>query len=96
MNPKKIFDFIGKKNPKYELENISKTKIIPELLKFIDNPSEELQLDVINENPRYIRYIKNSTEKIQLMVAEKDPLSILGVNNPTEKVQLTMVENNIN
>ncbi len=73
MNPKIIFDFIGKKNPKYDLENIIKFygtgmylgssernynyDVTEKLFKFIDDPSEELQLFSISINGgNFIRF----------------------------------------
>ena len=71
MNPKKIFDFIAKKNPKYELENIlnNQPRLIQynsHLIQFIDNPSEEIQLKIIDVNPSLIQYINNPSEEVQL------------------------------
>jgi hypothetical protein len=68
MNPKIIFDFIGEKNPKYELENFVKWYhwYDPKIIKFIDDPSEEFQLDVIKKGAHLIKYIKNQLDKKQI------------------------------
>ena len=107
MNPKKIFDFIGKKNPKYELENILNKKLEraflkprliqynPHLIKFIDNPSEELQLMAVGKDTHLIQYIDNQSEEVQLRAVEKDPRSIEYIKNPSEEVQLRAVEKDI-
>ena len=116
MNPKKIFDFIGERNPKYKLDNFLKSKQneypnntrdysdypdideyqFGNLVKFIDNPSEELQLYVITRlGPYSIRFINNPTERVQLIAVGKNPYVINSINNATEKVQMTLLEKNI-
>jgi hypothetical protein len=97
MNPKKIFDFIGEKNPRYELENILDTQPLlnhynRHLIQFIDNPSEEFQLVVIERNPRSIEYIKNPSERAQLRAVEKDIYSIDYIKNPSEEIQLKLID----
>ena len=99
MNPKKIFDFIAKKNPKYELENIlnNQPRLIQynsHLIQFIDNPSEEIQLKIIDVNPSLIQYIKNPSEKSQLRAVEKDIYSIEYIKNPSEEIQLKIIDVN--
>jgi len=109
MNPKKIFDFIGKKNPKYDLENILKSygtgmylspsernytyDVTEKLFKFIDDPSEELQLSTLSTSGlNSIQYIENPTEKVQYLAVNGNPYTIKHIKNPTEKVQLRAIE----
>ena len=108
MNPKKIFDFIGKKNPKYELENILNKKLEraflkprliqynPHLIKFIDNPSEELQLMAVGKDTHLIQYIDNPSEEVQMIAVTKNGILIGNIVNPSEQVQLAAIENHIN
>jgi hypothetical protein len=49
MDIKKVLNFIGDKNPKYSLEN--QVYIIPSLIQFIDNPSEQVQMEALNNYP---------------------------------------------
>jgi hypothetical protein len=94
MNPKKIFDFIGEKNPKYELENFVKWYhwYDPKIIKFIDDTSEEFQLDVIKKGAHLIKYIKNPTEKVQHEAVKRDPQSIGYIEKPSERAQLMSVK----
>jgi hypothetical protein len=109
MNPKIIFDFIGKKNPKYELENIIKFygtgmysgpsernytyDVTEKLFKFINDPSEELQLSTVSTSGvNSIQYIENPTEKVQYLAVNGDPYTIKHIKNPTEKVKLRAIE----
>jgi hypothetical protein len=103
MNPKKIFDFIGKKNPKYDLENFLKSIEKPDgkfqlhfppleiLYKLIDDPSEELQLWLIERYPLSIGFIKNPSEELQLRAVNKNIYIIGHIKNPSEEVQLYVV-----
>jgi hypothetical protein len=65
MNPKKIFDFIGEKNPKYRLEN--RVKYAPNIYPFIDNPTEEMKEQLIKSNPDYFFLIENPSIELQVI-----------------------------
>ena len=97
MNPKKIFDFIGNKNPKYELENVFKqgllslTDVNEKLIEYIDNTSEDFQRDVIVRIPHYIKYFNNPIEEVQIHVINLNPYNIRYIKEPTEKVQLMAI-----
>ena len=82
---KNILTKIGEVNPKYTLDKQVYNN--GELIKFIDNPSEELQLEVVKKNGYSIKFIENPSERVQLAAVEKDPYSIQYIQNPTEKVK---------
>ena len=82
---KNILIKIGETNLEYSLEkHVYKNG---KLIKFIDNPSEEVQLAAVKKNPYSIQFIKNPSERLQLAAVEQDPYSILYIENPTEKVK---------
>ena len=81
---KNILTKIGETNPKYTLEK--QVYNVGELIQFIDNPSEEVQLAAVKENGLSIKYIQNPTEKVQLIVVKEIPYLIRYIKNPTEKV----------
>ena len=95
MNKEKLQNIltkIGEVNPEYTLEK--QVYNFGELIRFIDNPSEEVQLAAVKENPHSIKYIKNPSQEVQLAAVEKNPYSIRYIKNPTQKVQLAAVEKN--
>jgi hypothetical protein len=57
------------------------------LIKFIDNPSEEVQLAAVKKLGSSIQYIQNPSEKVQLAVIEQDPYSIRFIENTSGKVK---------
>jgi hypothetical protein len=65
MNPKIIFDFIADKNPKYDLEPFVGSR--PELIQYIDNPSEVLKRHVLRQKPELFYTIKNPSIELQLL-----------------------------
>ena len=82
---KNILTKIGEVNPEYTLEK--QVYNVGYLIKFIDHPSEEFQLKVVQKRPESIRYIQNPSEKVQLAAVEKYPYSIQFIQNPSEKVK---------
>jgi len=67
---KNILTKIGKVNPKYGLEKQVYNN--GELIQFIDNPSEEVQLAAVKKDPYLIRYIDNPSEKVQLAAVKEN------------------------
>jgi len=66
------------------------------LLRFISNPSEELQLKAVKQYGRAIALIKDPSEQVQLEAIETYALSIRYIKSPSEKAQLKAVNKNIN
>ena len=69
---KNILIKIGEVNPQYSLEKQLYNN--GELIQFIDNPSEKVQLVAVAEDGYSIQYIQNPSEKIQLAAVEQDGL----------------------
>lgn len=67
---------------------------IPGYIKFIDNPSEEIQLAAVKRHPESIQDIQNPTEKVQLFVVQKNGMLISGIDNPSKEVQLAAIKQN--
>lgn len=72
-------------------QNLS-VKLSGTQIKYIDNPSEELQLEAIKNNVRNLQYIDNPTKKVQLEAVKRNPLYIQYINNPSEKILLKALE----
>ena len=87
---KNILTKIGEVNPKYNLEK--QVYNVGELIQFIDNPSETVQLAAVEEYPFSIKYIKNPSERVQLAAVEENGRAIKLIQNPTERVQLAVVK----
>ena len=81
---KNILTKIGEVNPKYTLDK--QVYNVGKLIQFIPNPSEEVQLAAVKEDPFSILFIQNPSEKVQLAAVEENPFSIRSIDNPTEKV----------
>jgi hypothetical protein len=66
---KNILTKIGETNPKYDLEkHVYKNG---KLIKFIDNPSEEVQLAAVKKLGSSIQYIQNPSEKVIQLARSK-------------------------
>jgi hypothetical protein len=87
---KNILTKIGEVNPEYTLDK--QVYNVGDLIQFIDNPSEEVQLVVVKKNPHLTRFIENPTEEVQLSAVEENGYSIHYIENPSEKVQLAAVK----
>ena len=64
----------------------------PTSIKYIEDPSEELQLAAIAnwrkaQGSVIIAHIQNPTEKAQLAAIEQNPYILKYINNPTDKVK---------
>ena len=81
---KNILTKIGEVNPEYTLDKQVYNN--GELIQFIDNPSEEVQLAAVKENSYSILYIQNPSERVQLIVVKEIPYLIRYMKNPTDKV----------
>jgi hypothetical protein len=89
---KNILTEIGEINPDYTLEKWVYNK--GTLIQFIPNPSQELGLAAVKQDPWAINYIKNPSEEIVLEVVKKFPFPgkyITRVKNPSPKFQLAIV-----
>jgi DNA-dependent RNA polymerase auxiliary subunit epsilon len=82
---KNILTKIGEVNPEYTLDKQVYNN--GELIQFIENPSEEVQLAAVKENGYSIQFIENPSEKVQLAAVKENPYSIHYIENPSERVQ---------
>jgi hypothetical protein len=67
---KNILTKIGEVNPKYDLEKHVYNN--GKLIKFIDNPSEKVQLLVVIQDGWLIKYIQNPTQRVIQLAKQKD------------------------
>jgi TPR repeat protein len=65
-------------------------------IKYINNPSEKVQLWAVNQSASALAYIKNPTEKVQLEAVKKGGSSLSYVKKSSEKVQLEAVRHSAN
>ncbi|MFW5794451.1 MAG: hypothetical protein ACOCV1_03100 [Bacillota bacterium] len=63
------------------------------LIRYISNPSEEVQLDAISQNSNSIFWISDPTEKVQLTLVKKDPKFVIYIEHPTRSVQEYIILN---
>lgn len=79
----------------WQIKEIQKN---PENIFYIEKPSEQVLIALVNKNPDYLRYIQEShpdklTEAIQIAAVQKDPSMIEYIINPSKKVQSTAIFN---
>jgi hypothetical protein len=89
MNPKKIFDFIGKNNPKYDLNLKSYIGLDPRLVQFMDNPTEEQKKYFIREYPELFYTIKNPSIELQIHAIKSSDNPINDFSHKTKKRELS-------
>jgi hypothetical protein len=83
---------------KYEIPYLSdKSKIemlktYGNMIRLIDNPTEEMKIVSLEYAGENIRHIDNPSEELQLIAVTNDGRSILFIPNPSEKVQLKSIE----
>ena len=88
----------GKKKEKYD-ELIKKygteKKMVekdPFSIRYIKNPSEDVQLAAVKQDVDVIEYIQNPSEKVQLAAIKQGFWAIKYIRNPSEKVKLAAVQ----
>ena len=63
-------------------------------IRYIDNPSEAMQMDAVEGNGNAIEYIKNPSEAMQLAAVSENGYAIRFIKNPSEAIQLAAVSEN--
>jgi len=63
-----------------------------ELIRFINEPSESLQLAVVSQRADLVRYIKNPTQKVKMLAVNTNPQLIKYFKNPERDVQMAAVK----
>jgi NRPS condensation-like uncharacterized protein len=56
-------------------------------IKWIKNPSEEMQLAAVKQWPYFVEYINNPSEKVQLEAVKQNPSSIKYIKIPSIEMQ---------
>jgi hypothetical protein len=74
MNPKKIFDFIGEKNPKYNVKSYIGSN--PRLVQFMNEPTEEQKKHLLRNHPELYYTIKNPSIELQLFAIKSSTYPI--------------------
>ena len=74
----------------YNLELLENCDVID----FIDNPSEAVQLEAVKKSGYAIYSIKNPSEKVQLEAVKQNGIAIQHIKNQSEAVQLEAVKEN--
>ena len=64
------------------------------LIRYLDNPSEELKKIAVEKDPTLISEIDNPSEEMQLKLYEKDPELIGKIHNPCLTLQELVIEQN--
>ena len=67
-------------------------KIDGYVIRFIEKPTLEMQLEAVKQNEVVIQYIKNSTVEVQLEAVKQNGWAIQYIKNPTVEVQLEAVK----
>jgi len=63
------------------------------VIQFIDNPSEEMQLEAVKENGYALYYIKNPSEKVKLEAVKQNGYVIKYIDSPSEEMKLIAEKN---
>ena len=74
-----------------ETYNIKMISGEPSTIKYIKNPSEQLQISAVRNNGHLIEFIKNPSKEVQLASVKNNGYSIEYIENPSEEVQLSAV-----
>jgi hypothetical protein len=56
-------------------------------IKFINNPSEKVQLAAVRNNEDALRFINKPSEQVQLVAVSQNKTAIDYISNPPEKVR---------
>ncbi len=62
------------------------------LIRFVNNPSEEIKMAAVHQNGYAIKYITNPSEEVQVVSVNTNKFAISYIKNPSEEVQLTAVK----
>jgi hypothetical protein len=62
------------------------------MIRYINDPTEEIQRLAVQQNGCAIQFIKNPTEKIQKLAVQRNGFAIEFINDPTEDVKKLAVQ----
>ena len=69
-------------------------KIDGRAIRFIKNPTLEVQLEAVKQNGYAIEFIKNPTVEVQLEAVKQNGLAIQYIKKPTVEIQLAAIKQN--
>lgn len=96
MDRKDILDKYGIRDPYAteddQIEYIKENG--PNVIRYINVPSERVQLEIVTVNPSNIQLINNPTKVVQLCAVRKNPYVIMNIYNQYEEVQFIAVKEN--
>jgi hypothetical protein len=64
----------------------------PTLLRFIKNPTKEMQIECLKKDGTVIQYIRNPSEELQKVAVENNPEALFLIANPTDYVKIAVIE----
>lgn len=67
----------------------------PSLIEYIDNPTEQTQLEAIRKDEYVIKYIENPSIKVQLEAVKQNGFAIEYIKNPSIEVQLEAIKERV-
>ena len=73
-------------------EKLNRINSNPSLIKYVNNPSIELQIAAVKSDPTLISIIEDPDEKVQLIVYKKDPACLEYVEFVNEKLQVKAIK----
>ena len=63
-------------------------------IKYIKEPSEQVQFEAVHKNVNYIEYIKKPSKKVKLFVVKQNGFLIKHIIKPSELIQLEAIKTN--
>ena len=63
-------------------------------IRYVQNPSDALQMIAVKQNGKAIRFIKNPSEEAQIAAVKQDGRTIEYIKNPSEAVKMAAVQEN--
>lgn len=75
-----------------ESDQISALCVDPYSIRFINNPSEEVQITaIVYSGGLAIKHIENPSERVQLAAVKRDPHNFKHIKNPTVRTMIEFV-----
>ena len=72
---------------------LSAVEYDPWALEYIDNPSEEVQVQALKKNSNVFKLIDNPSEEVQKVAVQSNAYNIVNIENPSEEIQKLAVSN---
>lgn len=78
----------------YDSVKLRIVQYVPLYIRYINDPSEEIQLEAIKSDYRSFRYIENPSEKAKIAAVTKNYKYIRYIKDPSKDVQLAAIKQN--